>query len=274
MGINAELVSLVARMRSDSILLGDSVIEIGAQDVCVAPKVINQIATEYAIREAEDEIVNAKDLYALLGYAHYKCIDASGSNDALLLDMNKDIREQYAFAEEYDLVTNLGTAEHCFNQFAVFKNLHALCKVGGVMIHALPSQGNVNHGFYNYHPRFFLDLAVANGYEILDLSFTVDYKSTLIKYTKAEFQKWDSHDLLFYAVFRKLNDEPFCTPFDGMFAKINKVAGYIASDVDPLVTEFSPYLKGGDWENTKGYDSKSKPGTSRLASFLTRLRRW
>ncbi|MFC6283174.1 MULTISPECIES: hypothetical protein [Polaromonas] len=272
MGINAELVSLVARMRSDSILLGDTVIEIGAQDVCVAPEVICQIAAKYILEKSKADIVNAKELYALLGFANYKCIDASGGNDALLMDLNKDIREEYGFFESYDLVTNLGTAEHCFNQFTVFKNLHDICKRGGVMVHALPAQGNVNHGFYNYHPRFFLDLAVANGYEILDLSFTVDYKSTLIKYTKAEFQNWDSHDILFYAVFRKVNDAPFCTPFDGMFAKINKVAGYLTGDVDPLKTEFSPYLKGGNWENTKGYANQSPQRSSYLKMFSRRLK--
>lgn len=274
MGINAELMALVAQMRSDSLLFGDSVIEIGAQDVCVAPNIIRQIAKEHAMKSAEVDIVNAKELYALLGYSNYKCIDASGGNNAILFDLNKEIIEQHLFSEKYDLVTNLGTAEHCFNQFAVFKNLHDLCKPGGVIVHALPAQGNVNHGFYNYHPRFFLDLAVANSYEVLNLSFTVDYKSTLIKYTKAEFQKWDSHDILFYAVLRKVGDAPFCTPFDGMFTKISKVSGYVANNVDPLVTEFSPYLKGGNWENTKGYDARPQLENTFPNSIFHRLKKF
>ncbi|AMK75097.1 MULTISPECIES: hypothetical protein [Methylomonas] len=274
MGINAEMVRLIANIRSGSALRGGSVIEIGAQDVCVVPDVISRILQEYAIPCSEKSITNAKDLYSLLGYADYQCIDASGIQDALLMDLNNDIREFYGFFQEYDLVTNLGTAEHCFNQFSVFKNLHDLCKLGGLMVHALPAQGNVNHGFYNYHPRFFLDLAVANGYDIVDLSFTVDYRSRLIKYSRAEFEKWDSHDLLFYAVFRKINNDYFSTPFDGMFAKANKVVGYFNSDVDPLLTEFSPYLKGGRWENTKGYDSDFQSSYKRLTAFLARFCQW
>jgi hypothetical protein len=140
------------------------------------------------------------------------------------------------------------------------------------MIHALPAQGNVNHGFYGYNPRFFADLAAANGYEIVDLSFTVDYTATLIKYTKAAFQKWDSHDLLFYAVLRKTNDASFCIPFDGMFASVNRVSGYVATGIDPLATEFAPYLKGGNWENTKGITGdKAQQGDGRLKAFLRRL---
>ena len=179
-----------------------------------------------------------------------------------MFDLNKDVREQYQFVETFDLVTDLGTAEHCFNQFAVFKNFHDLCKADGVMIHALPAQGNVNHGFYNYHPRFFADLAAANKYEIMDLSFTVDYKPALIKYSKDEFQKWDSHDVLFYAVLRKKDMSPFISPFDGMFASGNQLSGYVATGVDPLMTEFSPYLKGGDWKNTKGLTGEDSPATS------------
>ena len=272
MGINAELVRMVADLRSSKAISGASVIEIGAQDVCVAEHVVKQILVDHRIASGGNEFANAVDLYGALEFDCYKCIDAGGQNGALVFDLNKDLREQYGFFETFDLVTNLGTAEHCFNQFSVFKNLHDLCKPGGIVIHALPAQGNVNHGFYNYHPRFFADLAAANTYEIVDLSFTVDYKSEMIKYSKAEFQKWDSHDILFYAALRKTSDAPFCSPFDGMFASANRVAGYVATNIDPLATEFSPYLKGGDWENTKGIPKvEIQASGNRLSELFRRL---
>lgn len=270
MGINAELVRLVAELRSSEAIPGASVIEIGAQDVCVAEQVVKQILVDHQFGLKANGFASAADLYMALGFDCYKCIDASGQNGALVFDLNKDLREQYGFVETFDLVTNLGTAEHCFNQFSVFKNLHDLCRPGGIVIHALPAQGNVNHGFYNYHPRFFGDLAIANRYEIVDLSFTVDYKSEMMKYSKAEFQKWDSHDILFYAALRKVSDAPFCAPFDGMFSSANQVAGYIATDIDPLVTEFSPYLKGGDWENTKGLPKDEIRTSGTLLSEMSR----
>lgn len=273
MGINAELVELLADLRRRSLVTGNTVVEIGAQDVCVVPEVVEQILKDYDFGTYKIGPVDAAGLYAHLGFDQYRCIDANGNNGALVFDLNKDLCEQHHLLGTFDLVTNLGTAEHCFNQFAVFKNLHDLCKPGGIMIHALPAQGNVNHGFYGYNPRFFADLAAANGYEIVDLSFTVDYRSTLIKYTKVEFQKWDSHDLLFYAVLRKTNGAPFCIPFDGMFASVNRVSGYVATGIDPLATEFAPYLKGGNWENTKGTTSdKIQQGDGRLKALLRRLK--
>jgi len=272
MGINAELVRIVADLRSHKAISGSSVIEIGAQDVCVAEQVVEQILVDHQFSSIGNSFSNAADLYGALGFDRYRCIDASGQHGAFVFDLNKDIREQYEFYETFDLVTNLGTAEHCFNQLSVFKNLHDLCKPGSIVIHALPAQGNVNHGFYNYHPRFYADLAAANNYEIVNLLFTVDYKSDLIKFSKAEFQKWDSHDILFYAVLRKTSDAPFCIPFDGMFSSANRVAGYVDTSIDPLITEFSPYLKGGNWENTKGIPKEEiRASGNRLGERFRRL---
>lgn len=253
MGINAEFVNLVASLRQKGSLEGSSVIELGAQDVCVDDDVIDRILSRFALSEATGPIANAAALYRLLGFEVYRAIDASGEHNALLFDLNEDLKRRYGFSEQFDLVTNLGTAEHCFDQRTVFSNIHNLCKPGGLIIHALPAQGNVNHAFYNYHPRFFADLATSNRYEVVDLSFTVDYKPFMTNYNRENFQKWDSHDILFYACFRKLENNEFRVPFDGMFAANNQLEGYMASSADPLKTEFSPYLKGGDWGNTKGH---------------------
>ena len=265
MGINSELVRLVADYRSRNLITGESIVEIGAQDVCAAPEVISRILDLYGLAGRIPVTIDAAaPLYAQMGFSKYTCIDASGQHGALVFDLNNDLREYYKFQQRYDMVTNLGTAEHCFNQYAVFKNLHDLCRPGGVIIHALPVQGNVNHGFYNYHPRFFADLAVANAYEIISLSFTVDYSPTLYTYTIKNFKKWDSHDLLFYAVLRKNADTAFQIPFDGMFTTSNQLHGYITDKVSPIKTTFAPYLKGGSsWENTKGLCENS--------SFLIRL---
>ena len=58
-----------------------------------------------------------------------------------------------------------------FNQTAVMKNCHDFAKVEGVMLHVVPMSSGMNHGFYNYHPRFFWSIALANNYEVLDFRF-------------------------------------------------------------------------------------------------------
>lgn len=57
-----------------------------------------------------------------------------------------------------------------FNQFAVFKNMHDLTRPGGLMLFVLPFYNWLNHGFYNFNPVLFVDLAAANRYEMVRLS--------------------------------------------------------------------------------------------------------
>lgn len=262
MGINAELVALVKKLRQTNALLGESVVELGSQNVCVASEITASILNLPPTQALAAPIKTADQLYAALGFSKYASIDANGENSSLVFDLNEVISDKEEGLQIFDLVTNLGTAEHCFNQYAVFKNIHNLCKNGGVMIHALPSQGSVNHAFYNYHPRFFAEISAANHYDILDLFFTVDYNSKIIPYSISNFKEWDSHDILLYAALRKTSSDDFRMPFDGMFAAASKLDGYKAADGDPLTTQFSPYLKGGDWNNTKGY--AAKPNNTKL----------
>ncbi len=86
-------------------------------------------------------------------------IDQDGPN-ALSLDLNQRIELDSSF----DCVINFGTAEHIFNVFQFFENVHRWTKQNGLMIHGLPFSGWYDHGFYNFNPTFFWDLARANSY--------------------------------------------------------------------------------------------------------------
>ena len=89
-------------------------------------------------------------------------IDQDGPN-ALKLDLNKRIE----LDDCYDCVVDFGTAEHIFNVYQFFENVHRWTKAGGLMIHGLPFSGWYDHGFYNFNPTFFWDLARANSYSNL-----------------------------------------------------------------------------------------------------------
>ncbi len=110
------------------------------------------------------------DYYRALGFATYRTIDVNARYGSLVMDLNRDLAADYGYRDTFDLVTNNGTGEHVFNQSAVFSNAHALCKVGGVMLHVLPFVNYLNHGFFNFNPILFHDLAAANQYEVCRLS--------------------------------------------------------------------------------------------------------
>jgi len=108
--------------------------------------------------------------FKALGFASYDAIDVNSRYGSLIMDLNVDLRERYGFDRTFDLVTNNGTGEHIFNQYQVFRNMHNLTRAGGVMLFVLPFHNWMNHGFFNFNPILFGDLAAANGYRILRLT--------------------------------------------------------------------------------------------------------
>jgi SAM-dependent methyltransferase len=228
------------------------VLEFGAQDLCATPEVVEHILVQHGFQPAVVPTRTAQQMYARLGFDLYLSIDATGDRGSLVYDLNRDLRRDYGYSDVFDVVTNLGTAEHCFNQYQVFKNMHDVCRPGGLMIHAAPCAGNVNHGFYNYHPRLFADLAAANNYKMVRLDFTVDYTPRLHRYHPDTFKRYDTRDLLLYVVFERIGQNEFKMPFDGMFASESALRNYVDTAVNPLATDFAPYLKGGSWQGTTG----------------------
>jgi len=105
--------------------------------------------------------------YRALGFAGYEAIDINSRYGSHVMDLNQDVDKEYGFSNTYDFVVNTGTSEHVFNQAAFFRNAHNLAKPGGLMLHILPFTGYANHGFYNYQPNIFFDLAAVNGYSIM-----------------------------------------------------------------------------------------------------------
>jgi SAM-dependent methyltransferase len=224
-----------------------SVMDLGAQVISANFSAIGRMLGSAGLEDSP--VSTAQELYRRFGCDSHSSIDANGEGSAHIFDLNRNLAEHYDYLDRFDLVTNLGTLEHCFDQAVAFENMHRLCRPGGLMIHCLPTQGLVNHGFYNYHPRFVADLAAANNYNIVDLFFTVDFGATQITYTLDAFQQKDGRDLLLYAVLRRADDGPFRTPFDGMFSAQNRVGyGQGENQVDVLGSQFRPYLKTS-WAN-------------------------
>jgi len=118
------------------------------------------------LNNIEKNRINSKILWERLGFNNIAFIDPDGVHNAMKYDFNFDIQIEYKYKKTFDVVTNFGTAEHIFNQYLVFKNIHNLCNKNGLMIHSLPIQGALEHGLYNYQPNFFISLAKINNYHI------------------------------------------------------------------------------------------------------------
>ena len=100
---------------------------------------------------------------AVVQTGEYSAIDPGTPGSRYKFDLNQPL----SIPEQFDLTLNLGTAEHIFNVYQFFKTAHECTTVGGLMMHSSPFTGWPDHGFYNFQPTFYFDLARANGYEIL-----------------------------------------------------------------------------------------------------------
>jgi hypothetical protein len=81
----------------------------------------------------------------------------------ILCDLNKPM----IHVEPYDMVLDVGTAEHCFNIAQAAFNMAGCVKVGGHIIHENPFNAG-NHGFYNLNPTWYADFYAANGFQLID----------------------------------------------------------------------------------------------------------
>ena len=92
-----------------------------------------------------------------------KSIDNSKFEGAdIIMDMNKPIEN---INEKFDTIIDFGTSEHIFNVTQNLNNISKLCKIGGTILHSLPSNNNCGHGFWQFSPELFFSLySDANGF--------------------------------------------------------------------------------------------------------------
>jgi len=152
-----------------------SILEIGPQDIMAAPAVVgNFIASvepqaasphEIAAGFPNDGAQATLRFWAALGLTDYSAIDLGDSRANYRLDLN----EPFSLGRQFDVITNFGTLEHVINVANVLKGTHDHLADGGLVLYVLPSRGDYNHGFFNFHSTFYRDLAAANGYELVHL---------------------------------------------------------------------------------------------------------
>jgi len=266
MGIGPPAVELYRTLRDSGHLKGlKKVIELGSQDIPLHDWHQNWakdfIASVGGPRN--DAPLTAEQFHKGLGFTDYACIDADGNNGAHVFDLNLDLRDAYGFTEKFDLVTNHGTSEHVFNQFQCFKNVHELLRVGGVALHVLPFEGYLNHGYFNYQPSMFVDMAIANQYELLGMWYHSQRGSKWFKYRGNTVPLHYTDDLMsvldtlsregklmssplntdsaLSVVYRKTAEDAFRLPFDSRFSDKNKLGeSYVVSSISERNKMYTP----------------------------------
>lgn len=176
--------------------------------------------------------LNPKDRAAIDSNPHEGVVRADLNEQVYSRELSTTPDRLLNYAKQFDVVANLGTAEHVFNIAQVFRTMHDHCKPaaagtpGGLMIHQSPFSGWPDHGFYNLNPAVYWDLADANSYDVLGM-YCVECPKRGIRRvcqlknrgaTKGlqEAGVLQGETMLSVAL-RKVKDTPFAVPVQGVY---------------------------------------------------------
>lgn len=177
-------------------------------------------------------VTTTAEFYKDLGFGDYRALDINQHMDAVICDLNYPVKVNDIGQAE--LVTDNGTGEHLFNQYTVWNNHHKLTKLNGVMIKVMPFKDWINHGFFNFNPIIYRDVAAANNYRWLffwicdrvhdpiDQDFSNDAPFFIEKRPKEliDFagRPWQT-DIYLVAAWQKIVEQSFEIPLQGKYKK-------------------------------------------------------
>ncbi|MDX2272864.1 MAG: hypothetical protein NW237_13095 [Cyanobacteriota bacterium] len=167
----------------------------------------------------------AKIVYkSLINYKSISAIDLHGTLDAYPFDLNQPVN----LDQQFDVTINLGTGEHIFNIAQFFKTMHDLTKPQGLMLHGMPFIGWIDHGFYNFNPTLYWDMAASNHYRMLTFLFEFDSQRFVEIKDQEDVRKalqglWHQeqrmprHSMLYVALQKSETPDEFHIPTQGYF---------------------------------------------------------
>lgn len=168
MGLNATNLALMALARASGADFS-RVVSIGRYRLNIAIDELEDFFQQHgrpdlAARVAADMM----DGYCekLIKTAFESAVQSIDASDYEHADILHDMNTQMAPKETYSVVLDFGTLEHVFNVPVAFDNVARLCASNGRIMHMLPANNLVGHGFYQFSPEFFFQIyAPERGFE-------------------------------------------------------------------------------------------------------------
>lgn len=115
----------------------------------------------------------AADLFQNLGFETVSALDISDYEGAdVIADLN-DPTLPDTLGRQFDLIYDSGTIEHIFDAPTALRSLARMVKKGGAIVHATPSNGFLDHGFWQVSPDLYRTFYAKAGFEVLTSSLFV-----------------------------------------------------------------------------------------------------
>jgi hypothetical protein len=111
-----------------------------------------------------DRVIDAESLFDVMGMRMTVVDLVASRGGERIVDLNEPLPSD--LTDAFDVVLDAGTMEHCFNVGQAVRNILAMAKVGGFVIHMNPMT-MINHGFFNFSPTFYHDFYGQNGHQLM-----------------------------------------------------------------------------------------------------------
>lgn len=172
--------------------------------------------------------IHQVSLFDALGFSpeNVESMDVMDAEDPTFVhDLNYPVPAE--LQNRYDIIFDGGTCEHIFSIRDSITNIIAMCRVGGSVVHAVPSD-SINHGFVNFNAELFDTVYRVNGFNPLfqryaflpmlnrDMvsSYFIEFPVEAVSQFLQPF-----YTVIYFGVFRKHIAQPFRIPVQGELAK-------------------------------------------------------
>jgi hypothetical protein len=139
------------------------------------------------------EMINDIFYFATLGFHTVDCVDIRKSDTekpTVIFDLNETGIDAVV-DRKYELVMDAGVMEHVFDVRSVMNNITDLVTDDGYIIHILPANNAMDHGFYQFSPTLFRDYYTANKYEIITISILEFVQNKYLPPGTPFVERWD-----------------------------------------------------------------------------------
>lgn len=175
MGIHLNLAVIVLDWTRRHRLAGPT-LTLGVQDIAFTPADFQRAidpSRAATARGDDPKPWTAEQFFASLGLTDVSAMDVSDFEGAdVIFDLNEPTPPT-ALLQRFGLILNGGTLEHVFHVPNALSNLSAMLRPGGAILHVLPCNNWVDHGFYQFSPTLIFDYYSAMGYEVLESAMAI-----------------------------------------------------------------------------------------------------
>ena len=137
--------------------------------------------------------------YTALGFNKIDCIDVENTRGepSIIFDLNNSNLKE-SIADKYNLVLDAGVMEHVFDIRSLMLNITDITEVDGFLIHILPSNNTLDHGFYQFSPTLFKDYYEAQKYDIKNISLLEIQEDNYCQLNTSFVDKWYNYRIWDY----------------------------------------------------------------------------